>query len=195
MKKLILFFVLAFSINIRAQNKVFLHCRDNKIQLYGGAFPELYGLYGGGGWGVRPYFLGLEASHKAHNLGFNTTFERGILMQSKAKAPVSNYERHLSYYGYRIANRFLSASINGGLGYVWLSKPGYFHNSWQRNQSPCAELFLKLDLTKRANGLGFILSANFNKWQPVIDAHIILQLGSDWDSKKKRELQRSAQGI
>lgn len=196
MKNLLVVLILCNCLN--AQNKKALKNHfDQKIQFFGGALPALYidPFSGSSLFYADSYHVGLEASHNFHNAGLYFT-EGNCYLQRKSRN-LQVHSKFVCYYGWRISRKYVSTSLNVGVGRAelkkWVTEEVPLHPSSLTYEvrtlrtfaSPCFEVLVKSNLTKKANGLGLILSANFNTIKVFLDARLVLQFGYDWNSKNK----------
>jgi len=197
MKKIILISLALSNICLRAQKEAILpNYYDYKIQLYAGANLSWYG--------PDRTIVGGELSYQCHNAGFNIS--RDIMYSSFfAPSKEDGYKKHIAYYGLRISGWLLSTSFNLGVGsttyyhtteekilvpYYYWSSPSYTQTIYtvHAEKVPCLEFMIKSNLTRRANGIGLILSANINKKETFFDARVVAQLGYEWSWKKKKSI-------
>lgn len=180
-----------------AQNKINLNKYENKIQLYGGTNFAIFA--------PDRTIGGFEMSSKIHNIGFNrmTNIDYGFGLFGPSGRK-SGYEKWLIYYGLRVSRKFISTSLNVGVGrtkFYHTTEKTIFVNTdpWSligynktiytvhSEEVPCLEFMLKSNFTGRANGIGLILAANLNNKESFIDARVVVQLGYEWSWKKKKD--------
>lgn len=159
------------------------HYQD-KIQLWLGAgqsFPAYY----------TPNTYGFEIGHHYHSFGYIYSINAKWSILGN---PVEVYKFQSFFYGWRVSEKHVSASLNVGIGQASFMHQSIkavigatSYNEYIQTKSPNFLIMCKMNLTARANGFGIIFTANLNKEQNVLEALFVYQLGFESTYKKRKK--------